>query len=479
MPTTSTTIVWFRHDLRIEDNPALAAAAGRGAVVPVFVWAPEEEAPWAPGAASRWWLHRSLEKLAAALAKAGAPLVIRRGGSLATLQKLAAEVGATHVTWNRRYEPAIVKRDTAIKQALAADGLTVESFNGGLLYEPAHVATKEGRPYQVFTPFWRALLARDEPATPVAAPKKLVPAPKTAAGLAIEALGLLPSIPWAGTMERTWSPGEAGAHKRLDAFLDRALTVYGTERDRPDHVGTSCLSPHLHFGEISPRRIVAALQAARVPAKSQPDLDHYFSELGWREFSHHLLFHFPHTSDENMNPRFAEFRWAEVDEGRLAAWQRGRTGVPIVDAGMRELYATGWMHNRVRMVVASFLTKNLRYHWIHGARWFWDTLVDASLPNNTQGWQWTAGTGADAAPYFRIFSPASQAEKFDPKGAYIQRWVPELARLPAAALAEPWTHGDLLARLAPGYPRKPIVDPKASRAEALAAYSGPKSLPEE
>jgi deoxyribodipyrimidine photo-lyase len=258
----ATTIVWFRHDLRLDDNPALAAAAARGAVVPAFIWAPDEEAPWEPGAASRWWLHQSLEKLAAALAKAGSPLVVRRGGSLATLRKLAGEVGATHVTWNRRYEPAAVKRDTAIKKALTADGLAVESFNGGLLHEPAHVATKEGRPYQVFTPFWRALLARDEPAEPVAAPKKLVPVGKPAASLAIDDLDLLPKIPWAGTMAKTWSPGEAGARKRLDAFLDRALSHYGTERDRPDHAGTSCLSPHLHFGELSPRRAWHAVRDA-------------------------------------------------------------------------------------------------------------------------------------------------------------------------------------------------------------------------
>jgi deoxyribodipyrimidine photo-lyase len=471
----ATTIVWFRHDLRIDDNPALAAAAGRGMVVPVFVWAPEEEAPWAPGAASRWWLHRSLEKLAAALAKAGCPLVIRRGGSLATLRKLATEFGATHVTWNRRYEPAIVKRDTAIKQALAADGLAVESFNGGLLYEPAHVATKEGRPYQVFTPFWRALLARDEPATPVAAPKKLVPAPKTAAGLAIEALGLLPSIPWAGTMERTWSPGEAGAHKRLDSFLDRALTGYGTERDRPDHVGTSCLSAHLHFGEISPRRVWHAVRDAaggKPAAKLAGSPEVYLRELGWREFAGHLLFHFPHTADAPLRADYAKFPWANDPVG-LRAWQRGRTGFPIVDAGMRQLWATGWMHNRVRMIVASFLVKDLRVSWLEGARWFWDTLVDADLAANTLGWQWAAGCGADAAPYFRIFNPTSQGTKFDPEGTYVRTWVPELAKLPSDDIHEPAeADTSVLSKagivLGRDYP-EPLVDHAEARKLALEA----------
>jgi deoxyribodipyrimidine photo-lyase len=472
---TATTIVWFRHDLRIDDNPALAAAASRGAVVPVFVWAPEEEAPWAPGAASRWWLHRSLEKLAATLAKAGCPLVIQRGGSLATLRKLAGAVGATHVTWNRRYEPAIVKRDTAIKQALAADGLTVESFNGGLLYEPAHVATKEGRPYQVFTPFWRALLARDEPAAPGAAPKKLVPAPKTAAGLALEALGLLPAIPWAGTMEKTWSPGEAGAHKRLDTFLDRALKRYGTERDRPDHAGTSCLSPHLHFGEISPRRVWHAVRDAaggKTAAKLAGSPEVYLRELGWREFAGHLLFHFPHTADAPLRADYARFPWAKDPVG-LRAWQRGRTGFPIVDAGMRQLWATGWMHNRVRMIVASFLVKDLRVSWLEGARWFWDTLVDADLAANTLGWQWAAGCGADAAPYFRIFNPTSQGTKFDPEGTYVRTWVPELANLSSADIHEPAeADTSVLAKagisLGRDYP-EPLVDHAEARKLALEA----------
>jgi deoxyribodipyrimidine photo-lyase len=427
---SATTIVWFRNDLRLDDNPALAAAAARGAVVPVFIWAPEEEAPWEPGAASRWWLHQSLEKLRVALGKAGAPLVIRRGPSLEALRKLAKESSATHVAWNRRYEPAVIARDTAIKKALVADGLAAESFNGSLLFEPMHVATKEGKPYQVFTPFWRALLARDEPAEPVAAPKKLRAVERELKSLAIDSLGLLPKIDWSTTMRKTWTPGEAGAAVRSDRFLERAISKYGTERDRPDHDGTSSLSPHLHFGEISPRRLWHAVRGAvggRPAAKITGSPEVYLRELGWREFANHLLYHFPHTTDAPLRADYARFPWAKDPVG-LRAWQRGRTGFPIVDAGMRQLWATGWMHNRVRMIVASFLVKDLRITWLEGAKWFWDTLVDADLAANTLGWQWAAGCGADAAPYFRIFNPTSQAEKFDPDGAYVGKWVDVTAK---------------------------------------------------
>jgi deoxyribodipyrimidine photo-lyase len=476
----SRALVWFRRDLRLDDHPALHAALQAGhAPVPVYIHAPEEEAPWAPGAASKVWLDRSLRALQADLRALGSDLVVRRGPSTATLLALAAECGAEAVYWHRLYEPASIARDKATKAALKDAGLHVESLNGALLAEPWTVRTGSGEPYRVFTPFWKNARQTLDELHPLPAPASL-PAPPAVASLAVGDLDLRPPAReggWDLGFWEHWRPGEAGAVELLEAFLEGALHGYKEQRNVPGRTGTSRLSPHLHFGEISPRRIVAAIRAARPPAAIQPDVDHYVSELGWREFGHHLLYHFPHTQDENLNPRFQEFAWAEVDPARLAAWQYGRTGVPIVDAGMRELYATGWMHNRVRMVVASFLTKNLRYHWLHGARWFWDTLLDASLPNNTQGWQWSAGTGADAAPYFRIFSPVAQAEKFDPQGAYIQRWVPELAKLPAAALAEPWIHGDLLERLAPGYPRRPLVDLKQSRAEALAAYSGPKSLP--
>ncbi|MFM8892446.1 MAG: cryptochrome/photolyase family protein, partial [Planctomycetia bacterium] len=305
----------------------------------------------------------------------------------------------------------------------------VESAGGGLLFEPVQVATKEGKPYQVFTPFWRALLARPEPAPPVKSPRTLAPAAAvTKAGgrsLSVDSLGLLPTIDWAGTMRSTWTPGEDAARKRVDSFVKRRLDDYGTERDRPDHDGTSSLSPSLHFGEVSPRRIWHTVRDAvggKPAARLTGGAEVFLRELGWREFAHHLLYHFPHTADAPLRADYACFPWAKDPVG-LRAWQRGRTGFPIVDAGMRQLWATGWMHNRVRMIEASFLVKDLRISWLEGARWFWDTLVDADLAANTLGWQWAAGCGADAAPYFRIFNPTSQAAKFDPSGDYVDRWV--------------------------------------------------------
>ena len=479
------TIVWFRNDLRLDDQPSLRAAVARGAIVPLFIHAPEEEVPWEPGAASRWWLHGARERFAAALAEKGAPLLIRRGPSLATLLAVAREYGATHVAWNRRYEPAVIGRDTAIKEALKREGLVAESFNGGQLFEPVHVATKEGKPYQVFTPFWRALLARDEPAEPEAAPAKILaakpvgkttkPVGKTTQSIAIAALDLLPAIDWAAGMRERWTPGEAAAAVRLDHFLEH-LDRYDTDRDRPDHDGTSALSPHLHFGEISPRRVWHAVRAAvggRPAARiERGGAETYLRELGWREFATHLLYHFPHTPQEPLRGDYARFPWVD-DPAGLRAWQRGQTGYPIVDAGMRQLWQTGWMHNRVRMIVASFLVKDLRVSWLTGARWFWDTLVDANLAANTLGWQWAGGCGADAAPYFRIFNPQTQGERFDPDGAYVRTFVPELKGLPAADIHAP---GDAdtttLARagikLGSTYPEQ-IVNHAEARVLALAA----------
>lgn len=474
-------LVWFRRDLRLHDNPALRAVLESGRVpVPVYIHAPEEEAPWAPGAATRAWLHASLQSLDADLRACGSRLVIRRGDSLAELEKLIAETKAEALHWNRLYEPASIARDTRIKQGLKSRGLEVESHNAALLVEPWTVQTGTGEPYRVFTPFWKNARQRLSAAAPPPAPARLPAPPVDLLSLGVEDLGLEPPAHeprWHAGFWNHWQPGEAGAHELLDAFLDGAAHGYKDQRNYPNRIATSRLSPHLHFGEISPRTVVARVLGQAWPAAVQGDIDHFLSELGWREFSHHLLYHFPHTAQDNLNPRFEDFAWVRPDPVRLGAWQRGRTGVPIVDAGMRELWATGWMHNRVRMVVASFLTKNLRYHWRHGAQWFWDTLVDADLANNTQGWQWTAGTGADAAPYFRIFSPIAQAQKFDPAGKYIRRWVPELAALPDEALAAPWERPGLLRQQAPDYPASPIVDLKASREAALAAYSGPKSKP--
>ncbi|WP_203321752.1 cryptochrome/photolyase family protein [Pseudoxanthomonas beigongshangi] len=467
-------LVWFRNDLRLDDNPALRMALEEGYTpVPVYIHAPDEEGGWLPGAASDAWRHRSLRALDTDLRTRGSALHLRAGPSDAALQALLRDSGARAVFWNRKYEPATQPRDAALKKRLRGQGLRVESANGSLLFEPWDLATGQGTPYRVFTPFWRNARARWEALAPRwrdrwRAPARL-PAHDVAAGVPLEALGLAPAIGWDRGFWDQWQPGEAGAAEALEVFIEGALRGYREDRDRPDRVGTSRLSPHLHFGEIAPWRIAAALEQARTAANAA-DVEAYLRELGWREFAWHLLHHFPHTAERNLNPRFDGFDWATPGAGVLAAWQRGRTGVPIVDAGMRELWATGYMHNRVRMIVASFLTKHLRLHWLHGARWFWDTLVDADLANNTLGWQWTAGTGADAAPYFRVFNPVAQARRFDPHGDYIARWVPELRGLPPPARFAPWESPALAARLAPDYPAAPLVDLAEGREAALAAY---------
>ena len=472
------TLVWFRCDLRLQDHAALLAAVRRGGpVLPVFIWTPEEEGPWAPGGASRWWLHQSLGSLAASLKALGSRLVIRRGPSLETLRALAGEIGATAVYWNRRYEPVIVARDRGIKETLRGDGLTVESFNAALLFEPWTIANKAGRPFQVFTPFWRHCLTLAEPPVPEDAPGRLAPPRRWPDSEKLEWLELEPHIDWAGGLRQAWRPGEPGAAAALSAFCEGAFRDYTEQRNRPDLPGTSRLSPHLHFGELGPRQVWHALRALagrrRLPLEAWRG-SQFLAEVGWREFAHHLLFHFPHTTDAPLRPEFARFPWRR-DAAWLEAWQRGRTGYPIVDAGMRELWATGWMHNRVRMITGSFLVKDLLLDWRAGARWFWDTLVDADLASNTLGWQWTAGCGADAAPYFRVFNPVSQGEKFDPEGAYVRRWVPELQKLPAAWIHRPWeappdvlTRGGI--RLDADYPR-PIVSHAIAREVALEAFA--------
>ena len=468
-------IVWFRRDLRLADNPALQAALDAGLVpVPVYVHAPSEEEPWEPGPASNAWLHRSLEAIDAELRRLGSRLVVRRGDSLGELQNLVEQTQAEAVFWNRLYEPQCIQRDAGIEQAFASRGLVVKSFNAALFTEPWTLATGAGDPYRVFTPFWRNAVAWVASQSPLPAPLTL-PVPDPAiSGVSIESLQLSPRLGWDAGFWESWQPGEAGAADLLDAFVEGAAHGYKEQRNLPDRTGTSKLSPHLHFGEISPRQVSARLLSVQKPAIPESDRTQYLAELGWREFSHHLLFHYPHTPQHNLSARFERFPWAQVDPQLLRKWQRGQTGVPLVDAGMRELWHTGWMHNRVRMVVASFLTKNLRYHWSYGASWFWHTLVDADLANNTQGWQWVAGTGADAAPYFRIFNPVTQAERFDPRGSYIRHWIPELAGLPAPALFAPWQHPDAAARLAPDYPASPIVDLGASREAALDAYQRSK-----
>ncbi len=470
------TLVWLRRDLRLADHAALRAAAEGGVVVPVFVWSPEEDAEWPPGAASRWWLHHSLAALDAQLRTRGSRLILRRGASAAQLLATARECGATQVVWQRRYEPASIARDSAVKSTLRAAGLAAESFAGALLLEPWQVENQSGKPFQVFTPFWRRCLTQIQEPEPLAEPARLDAPQHWPASDSLDSLALMPTIRWDAGLAAEWQPGTAGATARLEQFLESALADYSTARDQPARAGTSRLSPHLHFGEITPRQIWRAVRAHfehRSQVKAEWRASKYLTEIGWREFAHHLLYHFPHTPLAPLRAEFATFPWA-ADCAAFGAWQRGRTGVPLVDAGMRELWTTGYMHNRVRMVVASFLVKNLRLPWQDGARWFWDTLVDADLANNTQGWQWTAGCGADAAPYFRIFNPVSQGQRFDASGEYIRRWVPELRGLPGEAIHAPWDAAPKAlaaagVTLGENYPR-PIVDLKASRETALAAY---------
>ena len=451
------------------------------AVVPVFIHAPEEETPWAPGGASRWWLHQSLRALETSLREVGSGLIIRRGPSLDTLRALAKGTGATTVFWNRRYEPAATARDTRLKTALTGDGLEAQSFNAALLHEPWTIQNQSGKPFQVFTPFWRHCLAKPDPAEPLPAPRTLAAPDKWPKSLVLDALELEPRIQWAEGMRAAWQPGEAGAHQQLDRFLASAFTTYSEQRNLPAEAGTSRLSPHLHFGEISPRQIwhgVRRMADKRGLPLTQWRASQFLAEVGWREFAHHLLYHFPHTPKEPLRADFKKFKWRK-DAAFLQAWQQGRSGYPIVDAGMRELWTTGWMHNRVRMIVASFLVKDLLLSWAEGAAWFWDTLVDADLAQNTLGWQWTAGCGADAAPFFRIFNPMSQGEKFDPRGDYVRRWCPELAPLPDKWLHRPWEAPvEILfrasVRLGREYPA-PIISHATAREVALEVFRGLKA----
>ena len=470
-------LVWFRQDLRLDDNPALKAAMDRGgAVIPVYIWSPEEDGTWAPGSAARWWLHRSLQALEDTLRARGSRLIYRRGSSDGELRGLLKQTGASAVFWNRRYEPLAVQRDRDIEKRLSAQGFGGGSFKGGLLFEPWELCTRAGAPFKIFTPFWRACLEKETTLQPLPPPARLPPPSRWPKSIPRESLELDPWGKWTEKLEQAWHPGEASAVKALGNFVEGCLASYSTHRDRPAMAGTSRLSPHLHFGEISPGRVCSEIQKADGKAGGfvLRGTEVFLREMGWREFAYHVLWHFPHTTDKPMRSEFTAFPWTQRPKG-LETWQRGRTGYPLVDAGMRELWRTGWMHNRVRMVVGSFLVKHLRVHWLEGARWFWDTLVDADLANNTLGWQWCAGCGADAAPYFRIFNPVLQGEKFDPEGSYVRRWVPELARLPNRWIHRPFEAPDAVlsqagVRLGRDYPR-PLVDHAEARARALMAFS--------
>jgi deoxyribodipyrimidine photo-lyase len=449
-----TTLVWFRQDLRIADQPALLAAAARGgAVVPLYLWSPEEEGGWAPGAAARWWLHESLQRLGASLAGLGSPLVLRRGPAAETLVALAREVGADAIYWNRRHEPAAIVVEQDLRGRLAQAGIEARDFQSALLSEPGRLLKADGDPYRVYTPYFRAFNASVEVGPPQPSPRALTAPSRAPASLPLAALGLLPAIPWHLPLARHWTPGEASAREHLKRFVQAGpLASYAEARDRPDQEATSRLSPFLHFGEVSPRQVwTAAANAAEragVPAAEWRS-GKFCAELVWREFAAQMLFHFPAMPDRSRTANFDSLKWRN-DPHHFTAWTRGRTGYPMVDAGMRQLWTTGWMHNRVRMVVSSFLVKNLLHRWQDGERWFWDTLVDADLASNALNWQWVAGASPDAAPFFRIFNPESQADKFDPQGRYRLTYVPE-AGSPAAA--------------------PPIVDLKRSRQQALDAYA--------
>lgn len=441
-------IVWFRDDLRLADNPALRAALERGEPI-IGLHILDDDSPGIRplGGAARWWLHHSLASLAERLAERGSTLVLRRGRPDRALRETVVDSGAGAVYWNRRYGAAERGLDARIKTALRAEGVEVASFAASVLFEPWTVTTAEGTHFAVFTPFWRACLAGPPPRAPLPEPPELPGPHRAPASDALEDWGLLPRHPdWAGGLRDTWEPGEPAATRRLRDFVEHDIAAYGSARDEPAGGATSLLSPRLRWGELSPHTVWQAAVTADGGGR-------FLSELGWREFAWHTLFHFPDLATRNLRPEFDAFPWPPLRPGMLKAWQRGRTGVALVDAGMRQLWHTGYMHNRVRLVTASFLVKNLLIDWRHGEQWFWDTLVDADGANNAFNWQWVAGSGADAVPYFRIFNPQLQAEKFDPDGRYVRQWAPE--------------------HLA-GDPPAPIVDLGRSRKAALAAYEAVK-----
>ena len=444
--------------------------------MPLFIWAPEEESPWKPGAASRWWLHHALAELDQALKKMfGSRLILRKGKTVDLLSNLIKESDAKAIFFNRRYDPPGCKQEAEVLKALQKK-VGVHLFNSNLLHDPEKVFNQEGNPFKVFTPYWNNLQKRrmDDP---VKRPDKLpFPDSKIPSDL-LESFDLLPRINWAEGIKSNWHPGEKSAQEQLKKFLDEGLWDYGTGRDRPDQDKVSRLSPYLHFGEIGPRQIRHEINKIAAHAGDVKNAETYVKELGWREFAQYILFHFPHTAEKPLRPEFEKFPWSDKKD-ILHSWQKGMTGYPIVDAGMRQLWHTGWMHNRVRMIVASFLTKDLLISWHDGAKWFWDTLVDADLANNTLGWQWAGGCGADAAPYFRIFNPELQSEKFDPNGAYIRQWVPELSKLPASWIYKPAkAPADVLraakVEIGKDYPAQ-IVDHSMARKRALEALASIK-----
>lgn len=472
-------IVWFRQDLRLANQLALTAAAASGRpVIPVYILDDESPGVWRPGGASRWWLNRSLQSLAKSLEDIGSRLILRRGPSEAVLSALIDETRAAAIYVQAAYEPWASALEQRLHTALSARGVDFKRMAGAVLKRPDAIRTQTGQPFKVYTPYWRAFQAAPPPAVPVPAPDRLEGPARWPKSDALATWQLHPTRPdWSAGLEAEWSPGETGARERLQTFLAGALSAYSDDRNRPDRPGTSKLSPHLHFGEISPATcwyaaLDAAQRAAGRGATADRGLETFQRELVWREFSTNLLVNWPTLPTAPFKLEFEAFPWRN-DPASLTVWQRGQTGFPIVDAGMRELWHTGWMHNRVRMIAASFLIKDLLVRWQDGQAWFWDTLVDADLASNAASWQWVAGSGADAAPYFRVFNPSLQGAKFDPSGDYVRRWVPELGRLPNEHLFEPWNAPPLVlasagVTLGKTYPH-PIVDHAEARDRALAA----------
>lgn len=463
--TATTAIIWFRNDLRLSDNSALIKACQHQNVVPLYIY--DEDAARKIGAAKQLWLHHALENLADNLREVGSELILRNGTEKSVLESVITETDAKAVYWNRRYEPQAIEKDIALKSDIKDRGLMVESFKGHLLHEPTQLTTKAGTPFKVFTPFWRTLDATIEVQVPYPAPKTVPQLPQKLESATLDSLGLLPTRPdWSGTIVEKFTPGESTAQTILHDYLDNDVSKYKDQRDFPALDATSKLSPYLTFGEISPRQI---WHASENISGAQP----FRRQLAWRDFSYHLLFHNPGLDQVNFNRAFDAFQWDKNDE-LLAIWQKGKTGYPIVDAGMRELWQTGYMHNRVRMIVASFLTKHLLIDWREGEKWFWDTLVDADPANNTAGWQWVAGSGADASPYYRIFNPIIQGKKFDADGEYVKKYIPELKDLDPKYIHAPWETPEAVLKsisleFGRDYP-KPIVEHSFARNRALEAY---------